>query len=61
MEQHGRASDHDPVLIQTDLKGKKESVPEIYTIAGSKTKKFEVGTEDSFVIVEADAIVKDGI
>lgn len=60
MEQHGRASDHDPVLIQTDLKGK-ELVQKIYTIVGSKTKKLVVDTEDSLVHVEADAIVKDGI
>lgn len=61
MEQHGRASDHDPVLIQTDLKGEVVSPQKIYNLVGFKTKKLIVTTPNSLINLEGSSSITEGI
>lgn len=59
MEEHGRASDHDPVLIQTRLK---EAVyKKVYELKGYKAKKFVLGAPDSLVDVDSASEISEGI
>lgn len=59
MEEHGRASDHDPVLIQTRLK---EAVyKKVYELRGYKAKKFVLGAPDSLVDVDSASEISEGI
>lgn len=70
MEEHGRASDHDPVIIQTQLKAAGGEVlppvtpPEstkIYNLNNFKTKKLTVSNEGADITVSADSVITDGI
>lgn len=61
MEEHGRASDHDPLLIQTDLKAIEKVYNKVYNLTGFKTKKLVVGTTNSLINVDATSVITDGI
>ncbi|MGD6843102.1 chitobiase/beta-hexosaminidase C-terminal domain-containing protein [Bacillus infantis] len=70
MEEHGRASDHDPVLIQTSLKPAEVEEPEqpeepkydkVYNLVGYKAKKLTVNEKNALVIMDAASEIKEGI
>ncbi|WP_080843911.1 chitobiase/beta-hexosaminidase C-terminal domain-containing protein [Cytobacillus gottheilii] len=68
MEEHGRASDHDPVLIQTVLNETAPEQPEpepdydhIIHLKDVVKKKVVVGQPNALVIVDESATIKDGI
>jgi predicted extracellular nuclease len=68
MEEHGRASDHDPVLIQTDLRdlGKPETpkgpkFEKIYKLSYYYAKKLVVGPHDVLVIMDKTSKITEGI
>jgi uncharacterized protein len=68
MEVHGRASDHDPVMIQTQLKAS-EVLPAVpapaatktYDLSGLKTKKLTVSHEGANITVGANTVITEGI
>ncbi|KZZ84396.1 chitobiase/beta-hexosaminidase C-terminal domain-containing protein [Bacillus sp. SJS] len=60
MEQHGRASDHDPLMIQTQLKGK-PIYSKIYKLKGFKTKKLTIEAANSYVEMDASSVIENGI
>lgn len=67
MEHHGRASDHDPVIIQTKLQG--EILPPVtppahtkfYNLNGFTTKKLTVNNQGADITVGATTIIREGI
>lgn len=59
MEEHGRASDHDPLLIQTQLKT--PVYKNIIKLTGHKAKKFVVGPPDSLIDVDGKTEISEGI
>lgn len=59
MEEHGRASDHDPLLIQTQLK--QAVYKKVFNLTGYKAKKYVVGTPDSLIIVDETTQISEGI
>ncbi|WP_066363302.1 endonuclease [Neobacillus drentensis] len=69
MEEHGRASDHDPIIIQTQLKAAGEVLPpvtppastKVYNLNGFKTKKLTVNNAGADITVSADSIITEGI
>ncbi|MEH7156087.1 chitobiase/beta-hexosaminidase C-terminal domain-containing protein [Neobacillus drentensis] len=69
MEEHGRASDHDPVIIQTQLKAAGEVLPpvtppastKVYNLNGFKTKKLTVNNAAADITVSADSVITEGI
>jgi uncharacterized protein len=70
MEEHGRASDHDPIIIQTSLKASSGEVlppvtaPEgtkIYNLNGFKTKKLTVKNVGADITVGATSEIIEGI
>ena len=61
MEQHGRASDHDPVLIQTDLSEEVVSPQKVYNITGFKTKKLVITTPNSLINLDSTSVISEGI
>lgn len=61
MEEHGRASDHDPLIIQTDLKAIEKVYNKVYNLTGFKTKKLVVGTTNSLVNVDSTSVISEGI
>lgn len=60
MEQHGRASDHDPVLIQTELKRAK-TYDKVYNLVGFKTKKLTVAKANSLIDMDVTSVISDAI
>lgn len=60
MEQHGRASDHDPVLIQTDLEEATVTPQKTYNFAGFTTKKLVV-TKASLINLDHTSSITEGI
>ncbi|MFB7640706.1 endonuclease [Peribacillus butanolivorans] len=61
-EADGRASDHDPVLIQTELKPTQTTQPQkVYDLVGFTTKKLVVETPNSLVKLDATSNIKEGI
>ncbi|MBD3107741.1 endonuclease [Bacillus sp. AGMB 02131] len=62
MEEHGRASDHDPVLIQTKLKNiPVKTYAKTFNLTGFKTNKLSVNTPDSLVDLDQTSIIADAI
>lgn len=61
MEAHGRASDHDPLLIQTDLKAIEKVYNKVYNLTGFKTKKLVVGTTNSLINIDSTSVISEGI
>ncbi|MHC0036457.1 endonuclease [Pseudoneobacillus sp. C159] len=68
MEVHGRASDHDPVIIQTSLKGTEVLPPvtpptgtKTYNLKGFKTKKLTISHEGAIVSVDTTSVITEGI
>ncbi|WP_413306990.1 endonuclease [Bacillus sp. 1P10SD] len=68
MEVHGRASDHDPVIIQTQLKAKEVLPPvtppastKVYNLKGFKTKKLTVTNVGADITVSSDSVITEGI
>jgi predicted extracellular nuclease/endonuclease I len=67
MEEDGRASDHDPVIIQTDLK--REVLPpvpapantKVYNLVGYNTKKITVNNNGANITVGANSVIREGI
>ncbi|MEH7345424.1 endonuclease [Bacillus sp. JJ1532] len=65
MEEHGRASDHDPVLIQTALK--EPTKPEepkydrVYDLVGYKAKKLVIGPHNALIIMDKTSSITEGI
>jgi uncharacterized protein len=70
MEHHGRASDHDPVIIQTKLTSAPvEVVPavpapantKVYNLKGFKTKKIMVANQAANITVDINSEIREGI
>ncbi|MFZ7946324.1 chitobiase/beta-hexosaminidase C-terminal domain-containing protein [Neobacillus sp. 19] len=69
MDVHGRASDHDPVLIQTKLKAAGEILPpvtppagtKVYNLKNFKTKKLTVSNEAADITMDAASVITEGI
>ncbi|MGE8080449.1 endonuclease [Peribacillus loiseleuriae] len=65
MEQHGRASDHDPVLIQTDLSGTEAVEPIVaeknYNLTNFKTKKLTIASPSVSINLDDTSDIKEGI
>ena len=65
METHGRASDHDPVLIQTDLTASgavEPIVPEkTYHLSKFKTKKLTIASPSVLIDLDGDSTIEEGI
>ena len=61
MEQHGRASDHDPVLIQTSLQEEAVSPQKAYNLVGFKTNKLVVTTANSLINLDGSSAITEGI
>lgn len=65
MEIHGRASDHDPVLIQTDLTASgavEPIVPEkTYQLSKFKTKKLTIASQSVLIDLDEDSTIEEGI
>ncbi|WML58809.1 endonuclease [Neobacillus sp. PS2-9] len=67
MEVHGRASDHDPIIIQTQLAG--EVLPpvtppastKVYNLNGFKTKKLTVNNVAADITIDGSSMISDGI
>ncbi|MEK4711920.1 DUF6359 domain-containing protein [Sporosarcina sp. FSL K6-5500] len=61
----GRASDHDPVLVQIDVAGKDVIIPivaeKIYNIKNLKTKKLTIGKPSVSVTLDDKSVIIDGI
>jgi uncharacterized protein len=68
MEVHGRASDHDPVIIQTSIKPA-EVLPPVtppaatksYNLVGFNTKKLTITHEGADITVAPTSTIRDGI
>ncbi|UYZ21811.1 chitobiase/beta-hexosaminidase C-terminal domain-containing protein [Mesobacillus jeotgali] len=60
MEEHGRGSDHDPLLIQTALKAP-VVYNKVYNLTGFKTKKLVVGAPNSYIKVDSTSVISEGI
>ena len=62
MEEHGRASDHDPLLIQTELKEPIQLPYEkVFNLVGLNAKKYVVGPPNSLVTVDITTTLTNGI
>lgn len=59
-EADGRASDHDPLIIQTELTAQKK-YNKIYNLVGYKAKKLVVDIENSLVMMDRTSSIKEGI
>ncbi|KAA0955974.1 endonuclease/exonuclease/phosphatase [Sporosarcina sp. ANT_H38] len=61
----GRASDHDPVLVQIDLAGKDVVEPivaeKIYNIKDLKTKKLTIGKQSVSVTLDDKSVITEGV
>ncbi|EIJ80388.1 Endonuclease/exonuclease/phosphatase [Bacillus methanolicus PB1] len=61
MEEHGRASDHDPVIIQTQLGTAQPKYDKIYNLVGFSTKKLTVQTANSLINMDSTSVIREGI
>jgi uncharacterized protein len=68
MEVHGRASDHDPIIIQTQIKPAEVLPPvtpptgtKVYNLVGFVTKKLMVTSEGADITVDATSKISEGI
>jgi uncharacterized protein len=70
MEQDGRASDHDPVIIQTKLTAAPVEVlppvtpptnTKVYNLVGFNTKKITVNNNGANITVGANSVIREGI
>ncbi len=65
MEEHGRASDHDPVLIQTSLKEKVEpeqpAYDHVFNLVDYHAKKYVVGPHNALVTMDAASTLTEGL
>ena len=65
MEEQGRASDHDPVLIQTSLKKPvvvdESQFEKVYDLVGYKAKKLVIGPDNALIKMDETSSIIDGI
>ncbi|MBS4191141.1 endonuclease [Bacillus sp. FJAT-49705] len=65
MEEHGRASDHDPVLIQTTLKEpvkpEEPKYDKVYNLVNYKAKKLVIGPDNALIIMDKNSTITEGI
>ena len=65
MEEHGRASDHDPVLIQTSLKKPivvdESQFDKVFDLVGYKAKKLVIGPDNALIKMDETSSITDGI
>ncbi|WP_313804000.1 DUF6359 domain-containing protein [Cytobacillus sp.] len=65
MEEHGRASDHDPVLIQTTLKDpvkpEEPKYDKVYDLVNFKAKKLVIGQDNTLIIMDKTSTITEGI
>ncbi|SDN57105.1 endonuclease [Bacillus sp. OK048] len=70
MEEHGRASDHDPIIIQTALKAAGGEVlppvtppagTKVYNLNNFKTKKLTVTNAGADITLSANSVITEGI
>ncbi|WP_370221689.1 DUF6359 domain-containing protein [Cytobacillus sp.] len=65
MEEHGRASDHDPVMIQTSLKpAVKPEEPKydhVFNLVNYHAKKFVVGPHNALVVMDGTSSLSQGL
>ncbi len=65
MEEHGRASDHDPVLIQTSLKkpivADEAQFDKVFDLVGYKAKKLVIGPDNALIKMDETSSITDGI
>ncbi|RFU68336.1 endonuclease [Peribacillus saganii] len=62
MEEHGRASDHDPVLIQMSLnKIEEPKYDKVYNLSGYTAGKLKIKEDNALVSMDSTSTIKDGI
>lgn len=62
MEEHGRGSDHDPLLIQTELKEPIQlPYDKVFNLVGLNAKKYVVGPPNSLVSLDITSKLTNGI
>ncbi|WP_110113424.1 DUF6359 domain-containing protein [Bacillus sp. CGMCC 1.16541] len=61
MEEHGRASDHDPVIVQLKLKAEQPVEEDVTYVKGLKTNLFMVNTEGFIYDFDKDTVIKKAI
>ena len=65
MEEHGRASDHDPVLVQIDLADEEEPTPitaeKVYNYNNFKIGKLVINKPSVSVTINGDSEIKNGV
>ncbi|PWW29388.1 hypothetical protein DFO73_10418 [Cytobacillus oceanisediminis] len=65
MEEHGRASDHDPVMIQTSLKEQAEpeepKYDHVFNLVDYHAKKYVVGPHNALVTMDAPSTLTEGL
>ncbi|GLB61868.1 DUF6359 domain-containing protein [Cytobacillus sp. NCCP-133] len=65
MEAHGRASDHDPVMIQTSLKPaaapKEPKYDHVFKLVNHHAKKFVVGPHNALVVMDETSSLSQGL
>ncbi|MED3575019.1 DUF6359 domain-containing protein [Cytobacillus praedii] len=65
MEEHGRASDHDPVLIQTNLKDpvkpEEPKYDKVYDLVNYEAKKLVIGQDNTLIIMDKSSTITEGI
>lgn len=62
MEEHGRASDHDPVIIQIKLKQTPViTYDKTHNLVGFKTTKLTVNTANILIDLDETSVISDGI
>ncbi|UQD53527.1 endonuclease [Bacillus methanolicus] len=61
MEEQGRASDHDPVLIQTQLGTVQPKYDKVYNLVGFSTKKLTIQAANSLINMDSTSVIREGI
>ena len=61
MEVHGRASDHDPVLIQIQLGATQPKYDKVYNLVGFSTKKLTIQAANSLINMDGTSVIREGI
>jgi predicted extracellular nuclease len=61
MEEHGRVSDHDPVLIQTQLGTGQPKYDKVYNLVRFSTKKLTVQATNSLINLDSTSVISEEI
>lgn len=61
MEVQGRASDHDPVLVQIQLGTAQPKYDKVYNLVGFSTKKLTIQATNSLINMDSTSVIREGI